>query len=210
VLIALLLPTLRKARETAKTVACASNLRQVGIALTMYQNSNRGWLYPVMTLPGSDEPVARGGNVPPDERWPVYVFKITATPTPPYDPYEYLEAFTPPVLRCPADLNPAFAHSYVLNQHLVRHQIKANSKNLGGRTISEVVLAGEKWENQMDYYMGVTDYDRVVDTYKHGLRVGSNHLFLDGHVSTSYNPAEMKGAIDPWDTPGAGQPGAGQ
>src|SRR5881397_3307791 len=44
-LISLLLPALSKAREAANTVACASNLRQMGIAMTRYWNANNSWLF---------------------------------------------------------------------------------------------------------------------------------------------------------------------
>src|SRR5215217_3963594 len=44
VLIAILLPALRKARQSAVTAACLSNLRQIGMAFNMYANENRGWL----------------------------------------------------------------------------------------------------------------------------------------------------------------------
>ena len=44
VLIAILLPALNKARERARTVACASNLRQIGIGIGMYANGNSGLL----------------------------------------------------------------------------------------------------------------------------------------------------------------------
>src|SRR5688572_19382904 len=43
VLIAILLPTLGKAREQAKKVSCASNMRQVGQAIFMYANDNKGY-----------------------------------------------------------------------------------------------------------------------------------------------------------------------
>jgi prepilin-type N-terminal cleavage/methylation domain-containing protein len=39
-LIALLLPSLAKARESANRVQCASNLRQIGQAFVMYANDN--------------------------------------------------------------------------------------------------------------------------------------------------------------------------
>jgi prepilin-type processing-associated H-X9-DG protein/prepilin-type N-terminal cleavage/methylation domain-containing protein len=41
-LIAILLPTLSVARESAKTVACLSNLRQLATAATLYTSANRG------------------------------------------------------------------------------------------------------------------------------------------------------------------------
>ena len=40
-LISLLLPTIRRARESAQVTACASNLRQMGLALQSYLNDNQ-------------------------------------------------------------------------------------------------------------------------------------------------------------------------
>jgi prepilin-type N-terminal cleavage/methylation domain-containing protein/prepilin-type processing-associated H-X9-DG protein len=44
VLIAILLPSLRKARQSAATAACLSNLRQIGMAFHVYAIENKGWL----------------------------------------------------------------------------------------------------------------------------------------------------------------------
>lgn len=43
-LIAILLPALNKARESALSVQCASNLRQIGVVLQMYVQDNQGRL----------------------------------------------------------------------------------------------------------------------------------------------------------------------
>lgn len=44
ILIWLLLPALIKARESAQTVVCESNLRQIGIAALMYENEYNGYM----------------------------------------------------------------------------------------------------------------------------------------------------------------------
>lgn len=49
-LVSILIPTLNKARESANTIKCASNLRQLGLAVSMYVNATKGWLpYPTTT-----------------------------------------------------------------------------------------------------------------------------------------------------------------
>ena len=47
-LISILLPSLARARRAAQTVACLSNIKQLGIAIQMYRNDNRQ-MYPYTT-----------------------------------------------------------------------------------------------------------------------------------------------------------------
>ena len=47
-LVAMLLPALNKAREQARTVACASNMRQIYTAAEMYAAQNKGFMLPAM------------------------------------------------------------------------------------------------------------------------------------------------------------------
>jgi prepilin-type N-terminal cleavage/methylation domain-containing protein/prepilin-type processing-associated H-X9-DG protein len=54
VLISILLPALSKARISAMNIACQSNLRQIGLALNMYQNAQR-YLPPSRTQPTTDQ-----------------------------------------------------------------------------------------------------------------------------------------------------------
>ena len=54
-LISVLLPALNKARSSAKTLACSSNLRQIALAMHMYAQANEGWLPAGSSSPsGSD------------------------------------------------------------------------------------------------------------------------------------------------------------
>jgi prepilin-type N-terminal cleavage/methylation domain-containing protein/prepilin-type processing-associated H-X9-DG protein len=212
ILIGLLLPTITRARKQANSVACQSNLRQIGIILLTYVNENKGWLFPVGPLDiASGTYGTYGTNFPPDGRWPMHVlgFQIHAPDPLPYNPASYNEAtydpihfnakpFTPAVMLCPSDEEPMEAHSYVLNQHLADERIRAGSHNFGGLTSDQVIVMGEKKSTERDYYMEKSEFDRVVESYRHGLQLGSNYLYLDGHVGTVL-PAEALTGIDPWD-----------
>src|SRR5688572_6928490 len=48
-LISMLLPALNKAREQAKVVQCASNMRQMALATIMYCDANKGY-FPAIDL----------------------------------------------------------------------------------------------------------------------------------------------------------------
>jgi len=184
VLIGLLLPSLAGARRQAKMVQCQSNLQQIGLYLVTYLNDNNGWLFPPDL----------GSNRPRDERWPVHVFKPAI--------------WNPPIMKCPEDLEPAEDHSYILNDHLKVRGVKYHSKWLG-KPNTEIVVMGEKRSSYDDYYMntdvarGVTDYYTKVNPWMHGLRLGSNYLFLDIHVETRTEKEAIAG-VDPWGFPDAG------
>ena len=78
VLAALLLPALARAKASAKSAACKSNLRQLGIALTMYVSDYQKYPGPIMPEDGGPlEPVGprEGWSGPlnaylPGEGWP--------------------------------------------------------------------------------------------------------------------------------------------
>ena len=220
VLIGILLPALSKARKQANKVACASNLKQLHLAMLDYSTINRGWMFPVGPDGPDGRPTTYGTNYPPHER--IYArmraFGVRIPPDPvmyssglgtfPASDY-YSSApgeqalkfdalpYTPRVMRCPEDQEPVEAHSYVVNNHMADERIR-----FGGRTgflhsSSLILVAGEKKTEVRDYYMEESDFDRVVERYRHGVKLGSNYLYLDGHVESQL-PGQVQGQLDPW------------
>jgi prepilin-type N-terminal cleavage/methylation domain-containing protein/prepilin-type processing-associated H-X9-DG protein len=207
-LIGLLMPGMVGARAQARAIQCRANLRELGLALQIYQNENHGWIYPVGIHANGDLwPAAYGIDKPPHLRWPMKVFKLKSAPaTPPYDPDAYTQnpydpitfpagPFTPPTLRCPADFEPWEAHSYVINAHLAEHGIRGASHPAGWSS-AQLIVAGEKVTLVRDYYMQNHDFPRVVERYRHGPHLRSNLLYLDGHVGNEPMSGSM---LDPWD-----------
>jgi prepilin-type N-terminal cleavage/methylation domain-containing protein/prepilin-type processing-associated H-X9-DG protein len=212
VLMGMLLPALAKAQLHARSVQCASNMKQVGTALLMYANENKNWLFPL----GPDVPFGPNGSMVPStlgyvgpstQAGKVWTTLVFGRPD-------------PAVMLCPQDLgnfplvdkdgnpiNQIFWHSYMLNQHLAYHQIRYTSSGpmLGNKPASEVVVMGEKKIMEMDYFMERGDFDPSggkVDLYKHGLGNGSNYLYLDLHVSNE-PPNNVVNDVNPWNDPWA-------
>ena len=64
-LVGLLLPALGRARDEARKTQCRSNLRQIGLAMNIYANDNKGWLpalYGLETFIGTASQSASGSG----------------------------------------------------------------------------------------------------------------------------------------------------
>jgi prepilin-type N-terminal cleavage/methylation domain-containing protein/prepilin-type processing-associated H-X9-DG protein len=106
-LITMLLPALSKARQQAQTVACLSNLRQIGMASMLYASQNRG-----STVPGYGDNSARTSNgVPLDgENYATVLINTDCLNAPAVQ--GGLSAgpnVRPSVLHCPAGLDDGIA-----------------------------------------------------------------------------------------------------
>ena len=119
VLVAILLPSLAKARDNANRVTCLSNLRQIGTAMVAYTMENEGY-YPRAA------PMNWAGPRPEDWiHWQMegpIVRPLDGSSIAPY----LGKPVNPGVFRCPGDDwaahpswgdgNPAFKYSYTMNE----------------------------------------------------------------------------------------------
>ena len=175
-LISILMPALSSAQRQSLSVKCQSNLRTVGMHLLMYANDNKGQMIPL-----GEKGKHLGSGVPREERWPKLVFRPAV--------------WNPPVMLCPADVEPAEEHSYILNIYLQTGEIKFGKTK--GASPSEIIVMGEKKSAATDYHMDPGQFDTLVEQYRHGLFIGSNYLYMDGHAKSSL-PLQAKRGLEPW------------
>jgi prepilin-type N-terminal cleavage/methylation domain-containing protein/prepilin-type processing-associated H-X9-DG protein len=113
-LIAILLPSLSRAREQAQSVACLSNLRQIGNATVMYTNANKGWF-------------PRAANTYQPDDWIYWqAAQLPIRDQCPFVPYMSDKVFVEAHYRCPSDdvqghllgsLGP-YLYSYTMNEFM--------------------------------------------------------------------------------------------
>jgi prepilin-type N-terminal cleavage/methylation domain-containing protein/prepilin-type processing-associated H-X9-DG protein len=215
ILISLLLPAVERANAEAKTVQCASNMRQIGLGLQMYIDQNSGYLFPAdmgwnntnITNPvNGDAALVNGAPFdglptlilnPSDQQywnqfhyntWPTLVFNV----------------WNPPIMICPTDNidpPPNGQHSYMLNGEFLEQNQKYGkygSPLPNHQSPSDVILAGEKVSVVGDYYMDAGDFPKI-DVFRHGPAAGANYLMLDFHVETKIISSDaFDSAVNPW------------
>lgn len=200
ILASLLLPALGRARESGKRAVCTSNLRQIGVAATMYVDD---WGRYPNTLPQGGEEMWRwAGNLVYDGGG------LNELPTRPLNPYlkithvnfysttpSHLAPNISSVVRCPSDrlsglsMYQNVGSSYYFNND---GQKIGQLNGLAGMAIadvatpSKVVLAGDFVIN---YAYSLADGYGNYPEYKGPHQPGStwgNAVFVDGHVSWIY------------------------
>jgi prepilin-type N-terminal cleavage/methylation domain-containing protein len=188
ILAGMLLPALSTAKESAKRIACMNDLKQIGLALQMYDGDNDDNL-----------PILHGGG---DEtKWPAALQQYLGAGAPTPSPQDIGNSLR--ILKCPSDVpvpetfgtNSAYAalrarRSYIMNGFNDYFDgSKANSvlPESAIKETSETIVFGEKTSTSghwwMDYWAG-DDYSELEES-RHGVGVhgkagGSCYTFADG------------------------------
>ena len=183
VLLGLLMPTIIRARDSARTVQCATQLRGLGHAFQMYANANGGHL-PAW----SGWHVAGGDGTGQDDPGPGWTEQLAPFYVPP----------TSPAYNC-----PSFPQGYPINYFLSARYLRQNSRHSfllsEIRLSSEFVLSGDTTHGHLyppsfGYAFFTTDDCDKDDAVGPAMaffgeeggfnvhRAGLNALFADGHV----------------------------
>ena len=201
-LLGLLLPALASARESSRMINCANTLRTFGQGMVGYANDNDGLI------------------VPPHQ-WPAYHHEVWAELVMGESAVwkNKAEGIYTDLALCPSDPYEGRAdpERYTRNSYLQNPSMSAYRVTLAGTykaqtqpgvgfpktpPPSEAVVMGEKQPDAVGwvwtYSMSVPEPDQEwwdrIDLYRHGPSRGSNHLYLDMHVS---NKQLFDETIDP-------------
>ncbi len=198
ILIALLLPALSKARESASRTKCLSNQRQLVNALILFAHDHRG-LTPVRgtTVGGSSVPV-----------WPYELWRYATgsqSPAPPLKSYNPAKYWNSTVFNCSTHRQPprvvqgwdlgyiyafnTFLKSAEDNKPILQRQDHA-VKLFNIRRASEVFLFLEQGtiDSNNQYQWAHYTANSLGHTYRHTIPTGhhsggTNAVFADGHAT---------------------------
>lgn len=199
-LISILLPSLRQAREAAKTTVCLSNQHQITVAAIAYTVECRDWFNPI-------QDVHRVGNRNVEGTWRVYLWKYASSPA---------------VYDCPSEGNERYADgvSQYDRQQAGLPAAAVDPTIYGFLHRFEMYNSSGQGANLVHYWAeaeGDGPFGRPTETgYPEGLtRAGTNVrfpsrlvLFGDGHGDAEEDWPEDRWWIFSW-TPGLPEGGPG-
>ena len=215
-LIGILLPALTKAREAARVVVCASNLREIGIATFMYATDNKGKLpIPIGGAGSFNNEIYTAIFMKPDNNYWGRMDFTQGT----FVPYLHSPAMAERLFSCPSDSEPRWGafqpftadplmpltpdpttprnYSYAFNGKLVGDVTL--SRYMGVKT-SDIRRPSEKFliqevfmpvsPNTNSVFYNINGISSIVFlSFRHGGR--SNQCFADGHVEL-FDPAILR------------------
>lgn len=190
-LVALLVPALNAARETARGAQCASNMRQLGVAVTLYAAEHEG------LFPRSQHSAFANGE---------YTWPRTFAPLLGETELRWTNLFRT-VYHCPSDSRPQ-GLSYGVNVYFeLGPEDDYEGKPMTWRRRSDVPLPSRTIlfaENRSatdhimpNYWAGLSD---VADVAHDRHRGSAHYVFVDGHMERHalkeiYDPAN---GVDQW------------
>jgi prepilin-type N-terminal cleavage/methylation domain-containing protein/prepilin-type processing-associated H-X9-DG protein len=165
ILAGMLLPGLSKAKSRAVEGACVGNMRQIGIALTLYADENNG------RLPTASELPAESIN---SNRWPALTVVLASQLG-----YRATNQPANSVFKCPSDKLGGTNFYYFKTESL--------SYGWNEQANNDPIINPKYWGTRLDPSKApvLSDFrnwhtGRAVDT--NGFVGGQNFLFADGHV----------------------------
>lgn len=171
ILISMLLPALKKAKDSTNRIKCASNLKNIGTAFNMYISDNNDY-YPKFAVWGSSAD---------DERWHITLYKYLGNE-------DFLSNHKyPSVFICPSCVNPGFNDktiSYAYNRVIGAHDTYPYCKTSSIKCPSKKLLAADSGYNN-----GIAPSYNIYQCINSELYIGDRHnsgsnvLWCDGHVS---------------------------
>lgn len=182
ILVALLLPMLGRMRAEAKTAACQSNLRQMGVAFNTYAADNRGLLPAVSKRADLDTSLGSGNEL---GHWqveisPYFGRKMTQN-------VQAAANESDDQAQCPefTEINAnVVSRGYGMNDRLTsRGSVKAQTTSPSKSNYSYNFRVRAAEITRPSITLLVTDSDSITATLatRHGSR--ANCLFVDGHVA---------------------------
>jgi prepilin-type N-terminal cleavage/methylation domain-containing protein len=205
ILIGILLPVVTRARAAANRTVCLSNIRQLGLAIIMYTDNNKGW-FPTCAY------AADGPDVQYPDDWIYWEANRNLDDSPIAKYLSHGEAFKN-VLRCPSDIfdgrkaaggiSPGqgpYLYSYALNEGVgrnVKPPLSWRTKITQWRSPARKILLIEMLEkyNQGPAWsagvplarrhgVGISHGNLITAVPTNDQRMGTNvsATFIDGHA----------------------------
>ena len=201
-LIAMLMPALNKARQSARTLSCASNFRQIGTMFGMYSIDYKGWLPPLNWKHDLDNTIPNHNSYGMVHALGPYMGQkdwAGQSLTSPYihafdnnDRWSFLRS----VFVCP-DYVPggysiqAYLSGVAETRYLVLrtpvsrdHTLPRRHARVRRPASSLIHLADSHQDYVLKDRSDLVAGGRSFDIYRHNNRRATNILFADGHVST--------------------------
>jgi prepilin-type processing-associated H-X9-DG protein/prepilin-type N-terminal cleavage/methylation domain-containing protein len=201
ILISILIPVLSRARQSAQTIKCASNLRQLGLATAMYSNERKGYLpYPTTT---QGEQLLWFNVVDPYLAALANSGRTGVASGRAYESYKQCvvyESFPSNRTGLGQDSLVEFARTYKMNSHLRLTSPARQAKMTNIRSASDFVYIGDgtsldsaEAEGMFEsgqFSFEVNEISQAGPSLRHGN--AANILFLDGHVAKMVLPTIKK------------------